>query len=102
MIKGAPLPALGNRVGVAPKFVRLKPLQMITLAVKHPHVRTKELIGRTHQEIAVERADIDGAMRRVMNRVNVSHGAALVGEANNLLYVINRAYGIRSVTDRNQ
>src|SRR5580692_9791473 len=102
MIKGAPLPALGNRVGVGAKLVRLKPLQMITLAVKHPHVRTKELISRTHQEIAVERADIDGPVRCVMNRVNVSHRAALVGEANNLLHVINRAYGIRSVTDRNQ
>ena len=75
---------------------------MPAFAKEYTHVRTEELVSRAHQEIAVERADIDGTVRRVVDCVNVSYRAALMGNADDLLHVVNRAHRIRSVADRNQ
>src|SRR5579864_7167065 len=90
MIKRAPLPAIGNRIGVGANFVGIEPLQVLTFTEEHAHMRTEELVSRAHQEIAVERTHIDGTMWRVVDCINVSHRAALMSKPDDLRDVIDR------------
>ena len=69
---------------------------------KNPNVRTVKFVGGTAQEIAIQRADIDQLMRRVVNgidedlpRLRMSHLAARG-------HVVDRAERVRSRADRDQ
>src|SRR5580692_3173614 len=102
MIKGAPLPAIWNRVGVGANLEGIEPFQVFTLAIENAYVRAKEFVGRADQKIAVESADIDGPMRRIVNRIDVSHRVPFVSEADDLRDVVDRAHRIRCVADGDQ
>ena len=99
MIQRAPLPAVGNRVGVGADFVRTKALEVLALAEEHAHVRAEEFVSRARQEIAIERSDVDQAVRAVVNGVDVGEGSGLMGELYNLFHGIDGADRIRSVAD---
>src|ERR1700722_6902508 len=70
VVQGAPLPAIWNFVGVGADFVGMKSLQMFAFSVKDAHVRPEEFVGRAGKEIAVERAQVDCSMGRVMDGVD--------------------------------
>src|SRR5580693_653567 len=65
-------------------------------------MRTEELVSRAHQKVAVERTNIDGTMWRVVDRIDVSHRAALMSKPYDLRDIVDRAHRIRSVADRDQ
>jgi hypothetical protein len=75
---------------------------MLALAIKRAGMRPKELIGRAGQEIAVEAAHVNRAVRSKMDRINVSQRAYGVSQANNLLYVVDGPHSIGSVANRHK
>src|SRR5581483_9588978 len=55
-----------------------------------------------HQEIAVESADVDWSVGRIVNRINVCHCSRGMSESHNFFDVVNGSDGIRRVSDGNQ
>src|SRR6266498_188726 len=74
VIQRAPLPTVWNRVRIGPDLVGAQALQVLTLAVEHSHVWTEEFVSGAGQKVAVERGDIDQAMRAVVNGIDVDKG----------------------------
>ena len=99
VIQRAPLPAIGNGIGVGAHLVRLQALQVLALAVENSHVRTEKLVGGAGQEIAIESADVDRPVRGVVDRVDVGKRALLVRQANDFLDVIDGADRVGGVAD---
>ena len=81
VVERAPLPAVGDRVCVRANFVGTKALEVLALAEEHAHVRAEEFVGGAGEEIAVERGDVDEAVRAVVDGVDVGEGSGRVGEA---------------------
>ena len=71
VVQRAPLPAQWNGLGKRTHLVRLQARQMLALAVQHAHVRAIELVGGADQKIAIQRSNVDQAVRRVVYRVDV-------------------------------
>ena len=78
-------------------FVGTETKQMFALAVDAAHVRAEKFVGRAGEEIAIQRADVDGAVRRVMDCVDERECAGGVGEADNFFDGIDCAHGVRCV-----
>ena len=102
VVLGARLPAEGVLVRSRADFVRPQTGEMLALAVKRAGMRPKELVGRADQEIAVEPAHVDGAVGRVMDRVDEGQGSHGVRQANDLLHVVDGAHRIRGVAGGHQ
>ena len=94
VVERAPLPAIRNRVCVRTNLVRTQALEVLALAEEHAHVRAKEFVGRARQEIAIERGDVDQAVRAVVDGVDVGEGSGGVGEADDFFHGIDGAYGV--------
>src|SRR6202048_3515379 len=63
----AGFPAIGKRIGGRAHFVGPELQQPLALSIQRAHVRAEEFVGRADEEIAIERTDVDGSVRRVMN-----------------------------------
>ena len=102
VVERAPLPAVGDGVGEGTDFVGTQALQVLALAEEHSHVRAEEFVGGADEKIAIERGDIDEAVRAVVDGIDVSERAGGVGEADDFLDGIDGADRVRCVADRNQ
>ena len=78
MVLRAGFPAVRQLLSTGAQLVRTQPLQLLTLAKQNSQMRAKELVTRTRQKIAIESANINRTMRRVMHRINENHRARLV------------------------
>ena len=54
---------------------------MLALAIERAHVGTEEFVGRADEEIAIEGFDVDRTVGRVMDGINIDHGAGGSGRA---------------------
>ena len=54
----------------------------------------EKFVGGAGEEVAVERGDVDQAVRSVVNGVDIGEGSGLMREADNLFYRIDGAYRI--------
>src|SRR5262245_3203319 len=93
----AGFPAFRNGVGCRADFVRLEFFEQVLFAVERAHVRAEKLVRRTDKEVAIKHFDINWPVRRVMNRVNVNHGASGVGKFGNLRDRVDGAHDVRRV-----
>src|SRR5260370_2771818 len=98
----AGFPSVGERIVGRAYFVWLELQQALTLAVERAHVRAEEFVGRADEEIAIERADIDWPVRRVVDGVDEHQRARFVGEFGDLLDRIYGAVGVGSFADGNK
>src|SRR5438552_3402419 len=94
VIQRPPFPAAGDCVGIGANFVGLQPFQMLALAIEDAHVGSKEFVGRANQEVAIEGADVDRPVWRVMYRIDVRHGAGFARQPNNVLHMVDGPYRI--------
>jgi hypothetical protein len=67
---------------------------VFALAVEDAHVGAEEFVGGTDEEIAVDGAHIDGSVWGVVNGVDATEGADLVGQPGDFADIVNRADGI--------
>ncbi len=51
-------------------------------------MRAEKFIGRTHKEIAIKGADVDGTVRRVVDGIDVGKGTRFVCESDYFLRVM--------------
>src|ERR1700723_3275296 len=63
-------PTIRQRIRRGPHLIRLEPQQMLALAVQRSHMRAEEFIRRTREKIAIERANVNQSVRRVVNRID--------------------------------
>ena len=70
---------------------------MLALAVDAARVRAEEFVRRAREEIAVESADVNRSVRRVVNRVDERERAGVVSHAHDFFHGIDCAHGIRRV-----
>ena len=75
------LPAARHLVRRRPDLVGTQSLEQRATPVENPLVRTEELVARTDEKVAIDGADIDQAVRPVVNRINPQPGARGVGRA---------------------
>lgn len=92
-------PAIGACIGRGANFIRMKFLEQLALAVERAHVRTEKFVGRADQEISVERAHVDGAVRSIVNGVDKHERANGVSELRDFGDGIDGADGVGGVTD---
>src|SRR5579863_4304093 len=102
VIQRAPLPAIGNGVGVRTNFVGTQALEVLALAEEHAHVRPEKFVSRAHQKIAIERGHVDEAVRGIVDGVDVGEGSGGVGEADDFFYGIDGADGVGGVSGGDQ
>src|ERR1035437_3074435 len=62
----AGFPAIRQLLGAGAKFVGTQALQLLAFAEKNAEVRPEELVAGARQEIAINSADVNRPMRRVM------------------------------------
>src|SRR5579859_6158879 len=60
-------------------------------------MRTKEFIGRTSQKVTVQGAHINGAMWRVLHRVNKDERSHFASPFDDGCQIVDGAYGVRSI-----
>src|SRR5438445_10492244 len=65
-------------------------------------MRAEKLVGRAHQEVAIEFANINWPVRRVMDGINERESPGLARQAHYFFNVVNRSHRIRSVADGNE
>ena len=75
---------------------------MLALAEEHAHVRAEKFVSRARQKIAIERGNVDQAVRAVVHGVDVGERAGGVGEPHDFLHGIDGADGIGGVSDGDQ
>src|SRR6184192_1080716 len=75
------LPAARHLVSRRPDLVGTQSLEQRATSVENPLVRTEELVARTDEKVAIDGANIDRAVRAVVNRINPQPGAGGVGRA---------------------
>ena len=90
----AGFPAVGQSVGGGADLVGAETKQMFALAVDAAHVRTEKFVGRAGEEISIQRADVDGAVRGIVDSVNECECAGGAGKANDFFDGIDCAHGV--------
>ncbi len=65
-------------------------------------MRTEELVSRANQEIAVEGAHVNRAVRSVVDGIDITQCSRLPRQPHHFGDVVDRAYGIRRITDGHQ
>src|SRR3984957_8109813 len=100
VVQRAPLPVKRDRVGIGRDFVGLQAAEMLIFAVQHAHVRTEEFVSGAHQEVAIERAHVNGTVWRVVHRIDIDHGSYRMRQANNLFHVVDGSDRVRGVANR--
>src|SRR5579863_200614 len=93
------LPAIRQSFGSGPNFVGTEAHQQVAFAVNATHVWAEEFIWGTGQEVAIERAHVNDAMRSVMDGVNKGKRSGIVREMNDFADWINGTNGVGSVAD---
>jgi hypothetical protein len=72
------------------------------LAVQNADMRPEELVGGAGKKIAVQRGDIDRAVRHVLNRIHKDKGARVVGKPGQQGDIGDRADRVGRMGDRDQ
>ena len=90
----AGFPAVGEGVRRGAHFVGLEAEQVLAFSVERAHVRTKKLVRGTSEKIAVERADVNGAVGGVMDGVDEHERARGVGQLDDFGHWIDRPDGV--------
>ena len=75
------LPTARHLVSRRSDLVGTQSLEQRAPSVENPLVRTEELVARTDEKVAIDGANIDRAVRAVVNRINPQPGAGGVGRA---------------------
>ena len=75
----------GNFSGAGAKFVGTQPLQLLALAEENSEVRPEELVAGARQEVAIQSANVNRPMRRVMYRIDEGHGTGRMRQPHNLV-----------------
>src|SRR5713101_9725739 len=75
---------------------------MLALAVDAAHMRAEEFVRGAGQEIAIQGADVNGPVRRVMHGIEERQRAGGMRELRNLFHGIDCSDGIRRVANGNQ
>ncbi len=70
--------------------------------VERPEVRPEPFVDGADQEVGVDGAHVDGAVRGEMHRVDVRERAGRVGSLDDLGDRVDRAQGVRGVAERDQ
>ncbi len=102
VVQSAPLPTIWNFVSIGADFVGAKVLQMFPLSIENAHVRTEEFVSRANEEIAVDGADVDCSMGRIVNGVDVAERSGLARQAHNFGDVVDGAHGVGGVSHGDQ
>jgi hypothetical protein len=95
----AGFPSIGCVVVGGTHFVRMKFLEQLALAVERAHMRAEKFVRRANEEVGVERADVDGAVWRIVNCVDEHERAGGVRELGDFGDGIDGANGVGGVTD---
>src|SRR5260370_11465932 len=95
----AGFPSVGERIVGRAYFVWLELQQALALAVERAHVRAEEFVGRADQEIAIERADIDWPVGRVVDGIDEPQRAGFVSQYRDFRDGADGANGVGSVAD---
>ena len=90
---------LGIALVIRANFVRPQALQVLALAEEHAHVRAEKFVGGADQKIAIERGDVDQAVRAVVDGVDVGERSGGVREADDFFYRIDGADRVGGVAD---
>jgi len=77
-------------------------VQVLALAVEDAYVGAEELVGAACQEIAVQRFDVDQAVRRVLHSVHEGIGLDFLGPTDYGLDIVDRAAGVAGIADCDQ
>ena len=85
-----------------PDLERRQAVEYLGLAIQRAEVRPEPLVGAAHQEVGVEGADIDRAVRRVGDRIDVGQGADLVGARDDVADRVDRPDRVAGETDGDQ
>src|ERR1700739_2000190 len=91
----AGFPAVGKICRRGPNLVWPESQKKLPFPIDAAHVRTEKFVGRAGKEIAVERANVNRAVRRVMNGVDERERPGFMSEADDFGDRINGADGIR-------
>src|SRR5262249_40254629 len=102
VVERAHFSTVGNVVNEGTDLVWLQAFEVLALAIENAHVRPEKLVGGADKKIAIERSDVNQAMRTVVNCVDECHRPNTMGKAYNFLHIINRANRVRGVAYRNQ
>ena len=102
VVERAPLPAVWNGVSERTNLVGTQALQVFALAEENSDVGAEEFVGGADEKVAVERGDIDQAVRAVVHGIDVGERSGGVGEADDLFDGIDGADRVRGVADRDQ
>ena len=78
---------------------RRQRIEDVGLAVQRAEVRPEPLVGAAGQEVGVERLDVDRAVRRVRDGVDVGQRPDLVGAGDDLGDRVDRADRVARVAD---
>ena len=71
-------------------------------AVQRTEVRPEPLVRRADQEVRAQRLHIDGAVRRIRDRVDIAQRADGVRPRHHLAYRVDGAHGVGGVAHRDQ
>ena len=94
------LPRVGRLVGRRPHLVGAVLLEQLAAPVEDADVRAEELVGRADEEVAPERRDVDRAVRRVVDGVDVGERARLAAERGQPGDVVDRPGAVRRPAER--
>ncbi len=94
MVLRSRFPTVWQLLSAGAEFVGTKPLQLLTLAEENAEVWAEELVAGTRQEVAIESANINRPMRRVMYGVDERHGTRFMRQPHNFLNIVDGANGV--------
>ena len=80
-------------------LVGLQPRQVLVLGKQHAHVRSEKFVRGADEEVAVERAHVNWAVRRVMDRIDVGHGSDPVRHTDDFPYIVDGSHRVRGVAN---
>ena len=89
-------------MGIGRDLVRLQPRQVLVLGKEHAHVRSEKFVRGADEKVAVERAHVNRAVRRVVNRIDVGYGSHPVRHTDDFPYIVDGSHRVRGVANRYQ
>ncbi len=93
---------VSNRSCAGPDLERRQAVEDLGLAVQRAEVRPEPLVGAADEEVGVERLDVDRAVGRVGDRVDVRQRADLVGARDDLGDRVDRPDRVAGIADRDE
>ena len=100
VVLGAGLPLARQGRAGRTDAVRGEALEELAPAGEHPEVRREELVRAAHQEVGLERGDVDRQVRGRMDRVDVDERLDRVRRLDDAADIGDRAERVRGEPDR--